>query len=123
MGSFAKIDENNIVVEVIACDEKMAKLLPDADKWIQTSRNTIGGVHREGKTPLRMNYATIGSTYDPVRNAFILPKPHPSFVLDESTCLWVPPLPRPPEREGYFTYWDFEKEMWIEELIPPEPDA
>lgn len=123
MGTFAKLDEKNVVTEVIACDEKLAMLLPDAEKWIQTSRNTIAGVHLLGGTPFRKNYATIGSTYDAERDAFILPKTHPSFVLDEDTCQWIPPLPRPAERDGYFNYWDFEKEAWIEELIPPEEPA
>jgi hypothetical protein len=123
MATFAKLDDNNIVTEVIVCDEKMVKLLPDPEKWIQTSRNTIGGIHLLGGTPFRKNYATIGSSYDEERDAFIPPKLHPSFVLDEDTCQWIPPLTRPPEKEGYLNYWDFEKEVWVEELIPPEEQA
>lgn len=123
MASFAKIDENNIVTQIITCDEDVAKLLPDSHAWIQTSRNTVAGVHLQGGTPLRMNYATIGSFYDKQRDAFIPPKPHDSFVLDDSTCQWIPPIPMPSQKEGYDYIWDFEKEQWIEQLIPPEEEA
>jgi hypothetical protein len=123
MGTFAKIDENNIVIQIISCEEETAKLLPEPDTWIQTSRNTVGGVHLQGGTPLRMNYATIGSFYDKEMDAFIPPKLHDSFILDEKTCLWVPPVPMPTPREGYDYRWDFETESWIEELIPPEESA
>ena len=55
----------------------------------RTSYNTAGGVHLAGGTPFRKNYAGIGYTYDPVRDAFIPPKPPGEFVLDEASCLWV----------------------------------
>ena len=58
-------------------------------EWVKTSYNTYGGQHPQG-TPLRFNYASIGFTYDSVRDAFIPPKPAgPQWVLDEATCLWV----------------------------------
>ena len=123
MGSFAKIDENNIVIEVIACDEKMAKLLPDAEKWIQTSRNTIGGVHMQGKKPLRMNYAAIGFTYDPIRDAFIPPKIYDNFILDETTCLWIPPIKKPEAKDNYDYIWNFETNQWDKQLIVSEESA
>jgi hypothetical protein len=59
-------------------------------KWVQTSYNTFGGQHPEGR-PLRYNYAGIGFTYDEARDAFIPPKPDGEWVLDEATCLWVAP--------------------------------
>lgn len=123
MGSFAKIDENNIVVQVISCEEETAKLLPEPETWIQTSRNTIAGVHLEGGTPLRMNYATIGSFYDKDLDAFIPPKIHDSFILDEKTCTWIPPIPMPSPKDGYAYRWDFVNQSWIEELIPPDESA
>ena len=57
----------------------------------------------DGLSGFRYNYAGIGYTYDPVRDAFISPKPiqYPSFVLDESTCWWEPPVAYPDD--GYFT--------------------
>jgi hypothetical protein len=123
MGTFAKIDENNIVVQVISCDEDTAKLLPEPEAWIQTSRNTIGGVHLEGGTPLRMNYAAIGSFYDKDLDIFIPAKFNDSFVLDKTTYTWVPPIPKPSPKDGYDYRWDITTESWIEELIPPDESA
>jgi hypothetical protein len=57
----------------------------------RTSYNTQGGVHTLGGTPFRKNYAGIGYTYDPVRDAFIPPQPTPDAVLDEATCQWIVP--------------------------------
>lgn len=88
--------ENNIVVEVITGVDEGA----DGVDWEQhyaifrgkpckrTSFNTRGGVHLAGGTPFRKNYAGIGYTYDPVRDAFIPPKPNEEAVLNEDTCLW-----------------------------------
>lgn len=123
MATFAKLNSNNIVIDVITCDESIIHLLPDTESWIQTSRNTVAGIHLQGGTPLRMNYATIGSFYDKEKDAFIPPKPYDNFILDESTCQWVPPIPMPSPKEGYDYRWDFDAEIWIEELIPPDESA
>lgn len=98
MAHFAEIDENNIVLRVcVVPDEQqhrghdfMAVDLNLGGTWLQTSYNTIGGVHINGGTPLRKNYAGIGFTYDPDRDAFIPPKPDGDFTLNEETCLWEP---------------------------------
>ena len=73
----------------------------DNDIWVQTSYNTFGNVHKLGGTPFRKNYAGIGYVYDPVRDAFIPPKPHPSWTLNESTGLWDPPVPYPDDGKVY----------------------
>ena len=65
------------------------------DVYKQTSYNTHGGVHSNGGTPFRKNYAGLGYTYDKDRDAFIPPKPYASWVLDETTCLWNAPMPYP----------------------------
>ena len=80
-------------------------------EWVQTSYNTLGGVHNGGGTPLRKNYAGIGYAYDTVRNAFIAPKPYPSWVLDEATCLWGAPVPRPATGQWQ---WDEATLSWVE---------
>lgn len=113
MAHFAKLDENNIVVFVTVGrqedDGKEAELTArTGDVYKQTSYNTIGGVHTLGGTPLRKNYAGIGYTYDEARDAFIPPKPFKSWVLDEDTCLWNPPVPMPEDGKRY---------QWNEELI------
>lgn len=120
MGSYAKIDENSIVVQVISCDEEMAKLLPEPETWIQTSRNTRGGVHLNGGIPLRKNYAAIGSTYDKEKDAFIPHPIFPSWVLNEETCLWEAPIPMPPEKDGFEYIWNEQDKTWIELKVEPD---
>lgn len=106
MASFAEIDASNAVLRVVSVDNKD---LLDADgieqehvgaaflnrvlggTWKQTSYNTLGGMHLLGGTPLRKNFAGIGYIYDPVRDAFIPPKPSDDAVLDEATCQWIVP--------------------------------
>ena len=85
-------------------------------KWIQTSYNTYGGQHPEGR-PLRKNYAGIGFTYDKDRDAFIPPKPFDSWVLNEDTCLWDAPVPMPEDGKQY--KWNEETLSWVE---VPEPE-
>ncbi len=87
MAHFAKVD-NGVVTNVIVAESDFISTLPDANSWVQTSYNTLGGIHLYGGTPLRKNYAGIGFTYDPVRDAFIPPKPEGEYVLNEDTCLW-----------------------------------
>ena len=79
-------------------------------KWVQTSYNTSGGVHKGGGRPLRKNYAGIGYAYDTARNAFIEPKPYPSWVLDEATCKWGAPVPYP--ATGRWN-WDEATLSWV----------
>lgn len=96
MAHFAELDDNNIVQRVIVIDNSV--LLDDegneseelgkafcsdllSGNWIQTSYN--------GK--IRKNYAGIGFTYDPVRDAFIAPEPEDAIGFDEETCQWIVP--------------------------------
>lgn len=90
MTHFAKVS-NGVVVQVIVAEPEFFNTFVDSSpgEWIQTSYNTVGGVHTNGGTPLRKNYAGIGFTYDKERDAFIPPKPDGEYVLDEETCLWV----------------------------------
>lgn len=109
MSHFVKV-ENGIVVDGLVAEQDFIDTLPDANSWIQTSYNTYGGVHKNGGTPLRKNYAGIGFTYDIVRDAFIAPQPYPSWVLNEETCLWEAPVAQP---EGQVV-WDEATVSWIE---------
>jgi len=89
----------------------------------RTSYNTRGGVHRNGGTPFRKNYAGVGYIYDAVRDAFIPPKTYASWILDETTCLWNAPSQEPVE-EGKLFRWDEPTTSWVEIIIltrPPEP--
>lgn len=89
MAHFAQI-ENNIVVQVIVAEQDFINsgAVGNPANWIQTSYNTSGGVHSQGGTPLRKNYAGIGFTYDADRDAFIPPKPEGNYTLNEESCLW-----------------------------------
>ena len=77
----------------------------------RTSYNTQGGVHKLGGTPFRKNYAGVGYIYDPVRDAFYSEQPYASWTLDESTCYWQPPTPRP---EGMDWHWNEATLEWID---------
>lgn len=91
MAHYAEIDENNVVLRVLVAEQDFidSGSLGDPSRWIQTSYNTFLGQHPEGR-PFRKNYAGIGYTYDPVRDAFISPQPFPDWVLNEDTCGWEP---------------------------------
>ena len=109
MSHFAKV-VNNIVTQVIVADQVWVDSLDGT--WVQTSYNTQGGVHLLGDTPLRKNYAGIGSTYDSDRDAFYAPQPFPSWTLNEDSCIWEPPTPMP---EDSMCYWDENTLSWIEQ--------
>jgi len=113
MAHFAKVN-NGIVVQVIVAEPEFFETFGDTSpgEWIQTSYNTIGGVHTQGGTPLRKNYAGIGFAYDKDKDAFIPPKPFDSWLLNEETCLWEAPTPKP---EGIY-FWDETKKEWVNEL-------
>jgi hypothetical protein len=114
MSHFAKV-ENGIVTDVIVIEQEALDTgaWGDPSLWIQTSYNTIGGVHRLGGTPLRKNFASIGGTYDIERDAFIRPKPFNSWVLNETSCLWEAPVAVPAE-EGKIFIWNEETVSWVE---------
>lgn len=109
MAHFAKINLNNIVENIIVINnnqehrglEFINNNLNLSGNWIQTSYNTRGGIHTKGGTPLRKNYAGIGYSYDPVRDAFIPPKKYSSWILDDSTCQWTPPIQYPLDGKSY----------------------
>ena len=114
LSHFAKV-ENGIVTTVIVAEQDFINSgqVGDSFLWVQTSYNTSGGVHRLGGTPLRKNYAGIGYTYDAQRDAFIPPKPFPSWVLNEDTCHWGAPTPMPVVEGKRFT-WDEATTSWVE---------
>lgn len=99
MAHYAFLDTNNIVTEVIVGKDEGEEGI----NWEQhygnfrgqtckrTSYNTLGGDHALEGTPFRKNYAGLGYTYDPSRDAFIPPQPSESWVLNEETCLWEDP--------------------------------
>ena len=115
MAHFAKLDSSNVVIFVTVGrnedDGKEAELTArTGDVYKQTSYNTHGGVHANGGTPLRKNYAGIGYTYDSTRDAFLPPQPYPSWTMSEETCLWSAPIPMPTDDHRYT--WNEETKTW-----------
>jgi hypothetical protein len=106
MAHFAEINASNIVQRVIVVPDSeeangaawCANLL--GGTWVQTSYNAT----------IRKNFASIGYTFDSVRNAFIPPKPYPSWILNEATCRWDAPVPMPP---GGPWKWDEDTQEWV----------
>ena len=114
MSHFAKI-ENGVVTQVIVIEKEVLDTghWGDLASWVQTSYNTQGGVHTQGGTPLRKNFAGIGYTYDLVRDAFIPPQPFPSWVLNEDTCHWGAPTAMPTDEKRYV--WRESTTSWVEQ--------
>lgn len=120
MANYALLDKNNLVVQVITGKEENEgiydwEVFYSAETRLtckRTSYNTVGGVHTGGGTPFRKNYAGIGYTYDSQRDAFIPPKPYPSWILNEQTCLWEPPVAMP--NDGKLYQWDDATTSWVE---------
>ena len=111
MSHFAQI-EDGAVTNVIVAEQDFIDT--QSGSWVQTSYNTHGGIHSNGDTPLRKNYAGVGYTYDSVRDAFIAPQPYPSWTLVEDTCLWEAPVAIPTDNKMYT--WDEELTNWVEVL-------
>ena len=120
MAHFAKIGLDNLVTDVLVVANReimdstgveyesigveFFKNLTGHETWIQTSYNGT----------IRKNYAGIGYTYDSQRDAFIPPKPYPSWTLVEETCRWVSPISYP--TDGKLYNWNEETLSWIEAM-------
>jgi hypothetical protein len=116
MAHFAELDENNIVLRVIVVATKDNSDANGVEKeyigaafcerlfggtWKQTSYNNN----------MRVRYAGIGYTYDETLDAFIPPKPYPSWTLDNVTVDWIPPTPMPTDGSTYA--WDEKTKTWV----------
>jgi hypothetical protein len=118
MAHFAELDETNIVTRVIVVHNN--ELLDEngneseqkgidfcvahyGGNWVQTSYNSN----------FRKNYAGLGYMYDSIRDAFISPKPYQSWILNEETCKYEPPIAYPSDNKFY--YWDEPTLSWIEQ--------
>lgn len=123
MAYFAQLDDASLVINVIAVNNDTIDNLPFPESepigvafcqslygsdtvWKQTSYNSN----------FRKNYAGFGFTYDSVLDAFIPPKPYPSWLLNTTTCKWNAPVPKP--QDGQIYYWDEATLSWIEVTAP-----
>lgn len=111
MAHFAELDENNVVLRVLVVpdeEEQRGEQFLSVDlrlggRWVQTSYN--GNI--------RKNFAGIGYTYDPTRDAFIPPKPFASWLLNEQKCLWEAPIDCQNGNGNRFQ-WDEPTTSWVE---------
>ena len=119
MAHIAKLNEESIVTDVYVIhnnelmDEngneseqkgiEFVKSLYGEGSYVQTSYNKV----------IRKNYAGVGFLYDPIRDAFIPPKPYPSWILNESTCDWDSPVPKPEPVIDYYHDWDEDNQVWV----------
>ena len=112
MSHFAKVLGNNVVDIIVAEPEFFNTFIDSsAGEWIQTSYNTYGNQHPEGR-PLRGNYAGLGFIYDREKDVFYAPQPYPSWTLNQSTWLWESPTPMPQDGKQY--RWDESTTGWVE---------
>ena len=104
MSHFAKINNDKIVTKVIVAEQDFINSgsVGDSFRWIQTSYNNN----------FRKNFAGVGFTYDASRDAFIPPKPYPSWTLVEDTCQWTAPVTYPDDGKRYD--WNEDTTNWTE---------
>jgi hypothetical protein len=106
MAHYAFLDSDNIVTEVITgIDETELIEGLDTETWYGNFRGQVCK-RTSYNNNIRKNYAAIGYTYDPSRDAFIPPKPFKSWLLNEETCLWESPVPYP--TDGFTYFWNEE---------------
>lgn len=110
MSHFAYVINGRVENVIVAEQDFIDGLPPQPGQWIQTSYNTYGGVHLQGGTPLRWNYAIIGGTYDAERDAFIPPKPYHSWQLDPASLTWQAPVAVPQDGKTYD--WNEDSRSW-----------
>ena len=101
MSHFAKVLDGK-VTQVIVAEPEFFQTFVDSSpgEWIQTSYNTHGNQHPEGR-PLRGNYAGIGFTYDRTNDVFYAPQPYASWILDQTTWTWKAPVAMPTDGKPY----------------------
>ncbi len=126
MANFVELDKNNEVLRVVVVNDDylkdengneveqlginhMESVYGTDTKWIQTSYNDN----------MRVRFGRVGYTYNETLDAFIPPKPYDSWVLNETTADWEPPIPKPEDDQIY--NWNEETQSW--DLVVPEPES
>jgi len=119
MAHFAQLDENNIVTQVIVVNNETLGHLdfPDSETvGVEFCQSLLGADTFWKQTSYNNNfrkvYAGIGFSYDPTSDRFIPPKSYPSWVMNETTGYWEPPLPEPDDDENFYQ-WDEDIINWV----------
>jgi len=137
MAHFAKINNQNVVTEVLVIEEVEVNtgIWGDPATFIQTSYNTRGGIYYTPNThnpdpdqskAFRKNYAGIGGLWipnGPDGEGFAPPKPYPSWVLNSFSYYWEPPVPMPTPNSPPCYEWDESIVNWVEIPCPQQPEA
>lgn len=121
MAHFAELDSNNTVLRVIVVNNNDildSNGQESEEVGINFCKGLFGGEWKQTSynANFRKNYAGIGYTYDGVLDAFIPPQPYPSWILNQSTCLWEAPVPMP--TDGQLYGWDEATQSWVV-IAPP----
>ena len=116
MSHWAELDENNVVLRVLVGDNND----PNGDEGYQWLLDNLGGtwVKTSYNATIRKNFAGIGYTYDEALDAFIPPKPYPSWILNEDIAQWYAPVEHP--NDGQLYSWNEADQSWDIIEIPSE---
>ena len=113
MAHFAKVNQGIVEKVIVAEQDFVDNIVDDSPgEYIQTSYNTFGGVHLNGGTPLRKNYAQVGGNYDYVNDAFYDHQPYTSWTLNNTSYIWEPPVAYPDDDKQYT--WNETDQTWDE---------
>jgi hypothetical protein len=112
MANFAQINENNIVTQVIVVNNNAIDSSNEESSGVAFCQSLFGGNWKQTSynKNIRKNFAGIGFYYDETRDAFIPPKELDSWILNEDTCQWIPPIPYP--EDGLKYRWNEETISW-----------
>ena len=120
MAHFARL-EDNIVTDIVVignddCKDEdgneseavgivfLKNMFGQDTVWKQTSYNDN----------IRQRYASIGDTYNADIDAFVCPKPFPSWTINSENGEWEPPIERPADTETHYHLWDEENQQWVQ---------
>ena len=109
MAHYAFITDGIVTEVITGIDETETIEGLDTETWYGNFRGQVCK-RTSYNNNIRFNYAGIGYSYDQVRDAFIAPKPYPSWLLDEATCRWQAPIAMPADNKMY--YWDEAAGAW-----------
>ena len=103
MSHFAKINNNNIVTDIIVAEQDFINsgAVGDSFLWVQTSYNGS----------FRGKFASVGDTWDKTNEVFISPKPFASWTLN-AEFIWQSPIVKPNDNKSYT--WNEDTTNWVE---------
>ena len=128
MAHFAKLDENNVVLDVLVVNNSDVDNLPFPDSepvgiaYLNSFLPPATYAQTSYNNRFRVRFAGIGDVFYPNCTAtpyggFGNTQIYPDFIFDESQCLWIPPVPYPTDGKMY--YWDDSLHQWV--LMPFQP--